>query len=513
MMFAEGIPPGAVMTQTAPALWSLTLAAALQAQSPFQPGPPPVSPVPVVTAFPDTPAGKLLKEIREHAEVVARVEYLSDMIGPRLTGSDQLRKAQAWAMAEMKKLGAVNVHEEAYDFGLGWTRGTDSARLLTQNGLRFRVDQLAWSPATKGPVQGELLLVDARNLDELKAFKGQLKGRILLRTNPDDKRPPLRRGGDMAAYQAEQSAMTQFLLDEGALAVLMMSGRKNGLSFTTAGPGRDPRKPAIAAAYVPQEPYRMLARQLTRKEPVKLELTLGGTFSAKPVPVTNVIGEIKGTDKPEEIVIVGGHLDSWDLGTGATDNATGSAVALEVLRAFQATGLRPKRTLRVILWSGEEEGLLGSRAYVDAHRADLSAIQAVLVDDMGTGMIKGFSLQGRENCRGLMAQAIAPVNDLGVRELSLRTMNSTDHAPFDQAGVPAFAAIQEPVDYFEGTHHSQMDFPDHLKPDQLVQGAQAMAATAWELLNMDARLPHGIVARPPRPATEGAPTVAAAGPR
>jgi hypothetical protein len=487
-----------------PALLPWILVAGLQAQSPFQPAPPPVSPVPVLTSYPDTPAGKLLKEIKEHAEVVARVEHLSDLIGPRLTGSEQLRKAQAWAMAEMKRLGAVNVHEEAYDFGLAWTRGVDGARLLTQNGIRFRVDQLAWSPATKGAVQGELLLVDARTLEELKPFHGQLRGRILLRSNPDDKRPPLgRRGGDMAAYQAEQAAMTQFLLDEGALAVLMMSGRKNGLGFTTAGPGRDPKKPAIPAAFVPQEPYRMLLRLVARKEPVKLELSLGGTFSAKPVQATNVIGEIPGTDKPGEVVIVGGHLDSWDLGTGATDNATGSCVALEVLRAFQATGLKPKRTLRVILWSGEEQGLLGSRAYVEAHAAELDAIQAVLVDDMGTGMVKGFTLQGREACRGLMAQAIAPLNDLGVKDLSLRTMNSTDHAPFDRAGVPAFAAIQEPVDYFEGTHHSQMDYPDHLKPDQLVQGAQAMAVTAWELLNMDARLPHGVVPRPPRPEGPG----------
>jgi Zn-dependent M28 family amino/carboxypeptidase len=306
----------------------------------------------------------------------------------------------------------------------------------------------------------------------------------------------------MAAYQAEQAAMTQFLLDEGAVAVLSMSGRKNGLSFTTSGPGRDPKKPAIPAAFVPQEPYKMLLRQVARKEPVRLELSLGGSYSPKPVQAFNVVGELRGTEKPEEIVIIGGHLDSWDLGTGATDNATGSSVCLEVLRAFQATGLKPKRTLRVVLWSGEEEGLLGSRAYVEAHKAELDAIQTVLVHDMGTGMVKGFDLQGREDSRALMAQAIAPLNDLGVRELSLRVMNGTDHAPFDRAGVPAFAAIQEAVDYFEGTHHSQMDYPDHLKPDQLVQGAQAIAGTAWELLNMTARLPHGIVARPARPASE-----------
>ncbi|MCM2250109.1 MAG: hypothetical protein NDI58_06060, partial [Geothrix sp.] len=141
-------------------------------------------------------------------------------------------------MAEMKKLGAVNVHEEAYDFGLAWTRGVDSARLLTHNGIRFRVDQAAWTAGTKGAVLGDLLLVDARNLEELKAFKGQLRGRILLRTHPDDKRPPLPRRGDMAAMQAEQAAMTQFLQEEGVLALLQMSGRKNGLGFASGGPGR-----------------------------------------------------------------------------------------------------------------------------------------------------------------------------------------------------------------------------------------------------------------------------------
>ncbi|BDU70537.1 aminopeptidase [Geothrix oryzae] len=492
------------MPRTPVVLLALSLGALLQAQAPFPPTAPAPSPVPVMKDYPDTPAGKLLREIKEHAEVVARVEYLSDLIGPRLTGSDRLRQAQAWAKAEMTRLGAVNVHEEAYDFGLAWTRGVDSARLLTHNGLRFRVDQLAWTPATKGAVKGELILVDARTLQELQAFKGQLRNKILLRTNPDDKRPPLgRRGGDMEAYQAEQASMMQFLLDEGALATLAMSGRKNGLGFASGGPGRDPKKPALPAAYVPQEPYKMLVRLLARKEPVKLELSLGGTYSAAPVQAYNLVGEIPGREKPGEVVIVGGHLDSWDLGTGATDNATGSSVALEVLRALQATGLKPRRTLRVVLWSGEEQGLLGSRAYAEAHKADLDAIQAVLVHDMGTGMVKGFTLQGRENCRGLMAQAIAPLNDLGVKELSLRTMNSTDHAPFDRAGVPAFAAIQEPVDYFLGTHHSQMDFPDHVVPEQLVQGAQALAVTAWELAEMEARLPHG---RPVRPAGPAAPS-------
>ena len=492
------------MLRPHPALLLLTLATGLGAQYPGRNATPPPSPVPVLSNYPDTTAGKLMKEVKEHAGVVARVEYLSDQIGPRLTGSESLRQAQHWAMAEMKRLGADKVHEEGYEFGRAWTRGVDAAHLLTHNGLRFRVDQVAWSPGTPGTIQGELLMVDARNLEELQAYKGKLKGRILLRSNPFDKRPPQprRSGGDLVSYLAEQAAMTQFFVDEGALATLSMSGMKNGLGTTGGGAGRDPKRPALPAAYVPQEPYKMLLRQVAGRDPVRLELSLGGTFSTKPVTAFNVVGEIPGTDKPNEVVLLGAHLDSWDLGTGATDNATGVSVCLEVLRAFQATGLKPKRTLRVVLFSGEEQGLLGSRAYVEAHKAELDSIQAVLIHDLGTGMVKGFDLQNRENTRGLMALAIAPLHDLGVRELPLNTMNGTDHAPFDRAGVPAFAARQEAVDYFECTHHTQVDFPDHVQPDQLIQGAQAMAVTAWELLNMESRLPHGAVIALPRPTAE-----------
>jgi len=476
------------MTRPLALALSLSLAALLVAQAPN----PPTQAAPAALVFPDTPAGKLMKEIQANGKVLADVEHLSDVIGARLTGSEKLRQAQAWAMEALKAYGAENVHEEAYDFGLPWTRGVDGARLMTHNGMRFRIDQLAWTPSTGGPVQGEVMLVDGRNLEELQAWKGKLKGKILLRTNPDDKRPPLpRRGVDFAVRMAEQDAMAAFLKEEGALAVLQMSPRKSGLGFTTAGPGRDPKRTTLPAALVPVEPYKLLVRLLARKETVRLEINLGGSFGPKPVQAFNVVGEIKGSDKPDEVVIVGGHLDSWDLGTGTNDNATGSSVALEVLRAIKATGMKPRRTLRVVLWSGEEQGLLGSRAYVETHKAEMDNLQAVLVDDMGTGAIRGFSLQGREDTRSLMAMAIAPLQELGVKELPLRGMGGTDHASFDRAGVPAFAAIQEPADYMTITHHTQADMFDHVIPDQLIQGAQAMTVTAWGLLNMEARLPHG----------------------
>ncbi|HET7041152.1 MAG TPA: M20/M25/M40 family metallo-hydrolase, partial [Gemmatimonadales bacterium] len=189
-------------------------------------------------------------------------------------------------------------------------------------------------------------------------------------------------------------------------------------------------------------------------------------------------------------VILGAHLDSWDLGTGATDNGTGVAGVMEALRAIEAAGLEPRRTIRVVLFSGEEQGHFGSKAYVEAHRAELPRVQAVLVFDLGTGKVRGFALQGREDSRRLMAAAIAPLNDLGVVELPLERSHDSDHASFTDAGVPAFFAVQDTLDYFRVTHHSQFDTFDRVDPAQLVQAATAMAVTAWELATMPARLPH-----------------------
>ena len=197
-----------------------------------------------------------------------------------------------------------------------------------------------------------------------------------------------------------------------------------------------------------------------------------------------------------ELVLVGGHLDSWDLGTGATDNRTGSVAAMETLRALAALKLRPRRTLRVVLFSGEEEGLMGSYAYVEAHPEEMARIQAVFIDDMGTGKITGWPDMGNEAHRAFLAKAMAPVNNLGCLTLGAFTgAGDTDHWPFHKAGVPAFPAIQEVLDYMTTTHHSQADTFDHVVPEDLIQGCQVLAAMAWETLNCPERLPHGMPAR------------------
>ena len=447
-------------------------------------------PAPRPAPLPEGVPGQLMKALAEQGTALADLQELCDTIGPRMTGSDRLRKAQAWAIAKLTALGAVNVHQEPYAFGHAWTRGEERARLLTHNQLPLMIAQQAFTPGFDRPVQGEVLEPADFKLETLQALKGQLKGKILLRATPP--RPPA--GAPRPERMGrpdpkEQDALTQFLKDEGVLAVLTMSNKAYGLLTTGGGAGREPGRPALPGGILTQEGFRQLQRLLARKEPVRLELMLGGRLSKAPVLDFNVVGEVKGAERPDEVVILGAHLDSWDLGTGATDNGTGSVAALGALRALAALPVKPKRTIRVVLFSGEEQGLLGSKAYAEAHKAELDKVQAVLVDDMGTGRIRGWALQGREDLRAPMAAALAPMNDFGLRELPLTRIGATDHASFLPFGVPAFSAVQDPEDYNSHTHHSHVDTFERVQPEALLQGAQALAVTAWELANGPA-LPH-----------------------
>lgn len=438
--------------------------------------------------IPDKPftsdVARLMQEIGERPEVVSNLEALTDDIGPRLTGSERLLKAEAWVMAKFKAYGAVNVHTEAYEFGPRWTRGRDWGRLVNLNGMDLHVAAKAWSPATRGPVKGELALLEARTLDELKALLPAMDGRIVLMgalPKPDPK-------ADRRAYRQEIAGALKGLK---AAVLLQGSGRPNDLMNMTGSPVSRWGATSVPTAYLSGEQADMLTRLVKRGQHPVVEVQLTGELSKEPVQVHNVVAEIRGSEWPEQVVIVGGHLDSWDLGTGATDNGTGAMACLEVLRAMQALGLKPKRTLRVVLFSGEEQGLLGSNAYAKAHAGEAANLQAVLIDDMGTGRIMGWPDMGQEIWRAPLAVAMAPANNLGCREIgAFIEPGNTDHWPFFQQGVPAFAAIQDPVDYMKVTHHSQADTFAHVVPADLIQGAQALAATAWGFLNMPERVPH-----------------------
>ena len=471
---------------------ALATSAALLAQTPA-----PKPPVPPRTwGTPDKPftsdVARLLQEVADHQQAVQNLEELSDSIGPRLTGSLQLRRAQAWAMDKLKGWGAVNVHEEAYAFGPSWTRGTERARLLNANNQILHVAQAAWTPGTGGKVEGEVVLLEEATLDGLKAAIAGIQGKIVLigtLPKPDETQKKDRWGFRRAIRDAVESGHFPV--------VLYGAEKKNDLMTMTGSPvskntmGNGPR------AFIADEHAKLLKRLIKRDQHPRLEVELGGALSAEPVQAYNVVAELPGTDKADEIVIVGGHLDSWDLGTGATDNGTGSVAAMETLRAIAALKVKPRRTLRVILFSGEEEGLLGSDAYVEHHADLMPQIQAVFIDDMGTGRITGWPDMGKEAHRAFLAKAMAPVNNLGCSNIATFTApGDTDHWAFHQAGVPAFPAIQEFADYLTATHHSQVDTFDHVVPEDLTQGCQVLAAMAWETLNCPERLVHGKPAKP-----------------
>lgn len=437
---------------------------------------------------PDKPftsdVAKLMQEVADHQQAYSNLEEMTDGIGPRLTGSERLRKAQAWAMDKLKSYGAVNVHEESWDFGPSWTRGHDWARLTNGNGVDLEIAGMAWAPATAGVVKGEVRYVEAKTLDELKALVPTLDGKILMW----GKMPTPPEGQDRMAFYRE---MMGIMRAAKPAVVLRSSGRENGLLNMTGSPMSRWGKTETPTAFISGEHANLLERLAKRGQHPEIEIQIGGESSKDPVKCFNVIAEIKGSTWPDQVVIVGGHQDSWDLGTGATDNGTGTVVAMETLRAIKAFGVAPKRTIRVILFSGEEQGLLGSEAYVKSHMDEMKNIQAVLVDDMGTGQIQGWPDMGQEQWRGWLAQAMVPANQIGCTEVGAFTQpGDTDHWPFFQQGVPAFAAIQDPVDYMTTTHHSQADTFDHVKKDDLVQGAQSMAATAWFFANCADRVPH-----------------------
>ncbi|HET8900310.1 MAG TPA: M20/M25/M40 family metallo-hydrolase [Holophagaceae bacterium] len=436
-------------------------------------------------ALPKTDATRILQEIAAHSQAFSNLEEMCDTIGPRLTGSENLRRAQAWAMDKLKAYGAENVHEEAYDFGPSWTRGTDSARLLTQNHQVLQIAAMGWTPSTHGLVRGEVLVVQADTLDQLQSLKGKLAGRIVMMGSLPkiDWKDPKQR-------EAFRQAMASFKAEK-PLAMLATTEKKDDHMTMNGSPVEGEGLTHVPTAFIANEHADLLKRLAKRGEKIQMELQIGGETSKAPVKAYNVVAEIRGSERPDEVVIIGGHQDSWDLGTGATDNGTGTVATMEAIRAIKALGLQPKRTIRMILFSGEEQGLLGSEAYVKAHADELKNIQAVLIDDLGTGAIRGWTMQGREDLAPAMGAAMAPANVIGCKELFFGSIPAaSDNWPFELQGVPAFFAYQDFADYFTNTHHSQLDTLDHVKPDELLQGAQAMAVTAWGLANAPERLAH-----------------------
>ena len=434
--------------------------------------------------------------------------YLTTQIGPRLTGSPQLDQASHWTEDQFKALGLTNVHLESWTIANGWKRGPATGRVVWPAAHELTLATAGWSAATNGTVKGDVIGIDAETPEDLEKYKGKLGGKIVLLGRPKEMEAPMnpmltpwgegtipvmvpsdKKPIDLAAVRKMRMEAMRMMNEEKAAALIVGSEKMYGL-LNMSTFSRDYASSGVPTAFSAREDYLELWRMLEAGTPPQVEVNLQGTLTGAPVTVYNTVAEIAGTEKPDEVVILGAHLDSWDLGTGATDNGTGSMAVLEAARALQKSGLKPKRTIRFVLFTGEEQGLNGSKEYVKKHRDELAKISGVLVHDTGTGKVLTVGLMGNYNARETVDRVVYPLAELaGIMEPSLRSEGGSDHVPFDEAGVPGFWCVQDNADY-EKTHHSQADTLDRVKWDELTQGAEVLAVFGYNTAQLAELLPR-----------------------
>jgi hypothetical protein len=457
-------------------------------------------------------SGRAAAEIAAHSEAMANLEYLCDSIGPRVTGSQNFDRASRWAAQRFRDYGLQNVRLEPWQISHSWARQSAAARIIEPVSHTIAIVSYGWTRGTGGTVRGRVVYVDASKGDDLAAFRGKLRGAIAILYGAIGFTPPADPllapyGQPLEFMNTAKPAMNfrywtriyRFLEEEGAAAILMPSDKPNGLLnmfslgyVNGTGPIREIDKYQIAplpTAYIAAEDYNLIWRLLQRGS-VEIELDIRNQFSDRPVEVNNVSAEIPGTDKADELVILGAHLDSWDLGTGAADDGTGTVAVLEAARAMVKSGAQPRRTIRFLLFAGEEQGLVGSRTYVQAHQHEMSKVSGVLIHDFGTGKVLTIGLERNFEARGAMEPVAEALREFGLVEFSSRPNDGNDdHTSFDEAGVPAFFAIQEPMDYNQ-VHHSQIDTLDHVHESGVVQGAQVLATWAYHVAQLPGMLPR-----------------------
>jgi hypothetical protein len=477
----------------------------------------------------------------ERSQVMQTLSFLTDVHGPRLTGSTGLKAASEWGRDELAKWGLVNAKLEPWGtFGRGWELESFSIAMLEPQFSPVIAFPKAWTPGTNGKISGTPVLLDIKSPEELEKFKGTLRGAIVMMQAPreaethfeadarrhDEKKleeiaqapaPGERsewsaRREEWRARRALQEKVIQFLRAEGVAVLLEPSRGEHGTLFVGGGGSHALNaEPSLPALVVAIEHYARIARLLEKGLPVKLALEVQTRFLDADSLAYNVVAEIPGTDKKlkEEVVMLGGHLDSWHAGTGATDNAAGCAVAMEAVRILTALELQPRRTIRIALWSGEEQGLLGSRGYVARHFGDRRTLQlkpehgrlsAYFNLDNGTGKIRGVYLQGNDAVRPIFAAYLEPFHDLGANTVTIRNTSGTDHLAFDEVGLPGFQFIQDPIDYDTRTHHTNMDVYDHALAGDLMQAAVIMASFVYHTAMRDGLLPRKALPKPERTA-------------
>jgi hypothetical protein len=497
---------------------------------------------------------RIRQEENSHSQIMKTLHVLADVYGPRVTGSPSLKAAGEWAIAQMKSWGFTNGHLEPWDFGHpGWVNERFSAHITAPVKDQLTCEVLAWTPGTEGTVSAQayqLQMPDrptpAQLTAALEAAKDAVKGRIVLvgkhtlvpvNINPPAKRRPddqvreqydpnnpnagqFGRGGRGGRGDQPPPPMTARQIDEQVDAFLVASGarvrvndaaREHGQIIAFNNRTYDITK-AVPTVVMRNEDYGRISRILADGTPVELEFNIVNKVYPEGRTAYNTIAEIPGTDKKDEVVMLGGHLDSWHSATGATDNAIGCATMMEAARILKAIGVTPRRTIRVALWSGEEEGILGSQAYVKEHfgsfenqkQPEYSKLAAYLNIDSGTGRARGAGVFGPPSAAAVVRQALAPFQDLGVAGASATTSRAiagTDSTAFSNVGLPGIGFSQDPIEYNTHTHHTNLDNYERVIEDDVKASAIAIAATLYQLAMRDEMLPRLPASQmPPLPA-------------
>lgn len=492
---------------------------------------------------------RIRKEGLERSQVMDLAFYLTDVSGPRLTGSPGFIQAAQWAKDKLAAWGLANAQVEPWgEFGKSWKQDRCYLAMTSPYYQPLIAVPRAWTAGTPGKkeIKGSVILVKASDTTELMKYAGKLKNQIVMTWSSAQLKPsfeadgnrysdsaldkmgaaelrqPGGRGGanrtagdsaqriNFANRGALQRRMNEFFLKEKPALILSMNASGNdGTVFVSSGGGYAKDAPESPAnVMLSSDDYLRLQRLVEKGISVEIEADVKTSFYSDDLKGYNVIAEIPGTDPQlkDEVVMLGGHLDSWHGATGATDNAAGCAVMMEAIRILKTLGVQPRRTIRIALWSGEEQGLHGSRNYVKNHVADTARGEWVLKDqpkisayynlDNGTGRIRGVYLQGNEAVRPIFRQWLEPFADLGAHTLTINNTGGTDHLSFDRVGVPGFQFIQDEIEYDTRTHHTNMDTYDHLIPEDLKQAATIVASFVFNTAMRDEKLPRKELAKP-----------------
>jgi hypothetical protein len=452
----------------------------------------------------------------DRSQVHSMFAYLVDVIGPRLTATPAYKTAADWSRDQLAKWGLQDARLESWEFGRGWQLEQFALEMVEPRYMPLIGYPEGWSASMSSEVTATPLFVGDRTADQLEAMKDQLKGAILLTqpvqssfvredrgqpTDPGYTAPPIAQGRGRGGTPGGGRGNLQQILRQASPAVVLRTSRgEHGTMFVL---GRDQGENALPSIIVAGEHYNMIARMLAARLPVKLRVNIKTRYLDQDRNGYNVLAELPGTDPrlKDEVVMIGAHLDSWHSAPGATDNADGAAIVLEAMRILSAVKATPKRTIRVALWGGEEEGLLGSREYVrrylagDANAGARERLSVYFNIDPGTGPIYGWFLQGQDNARLIFDSWLEPFKDLGARKNVSENIGNTDHLSFTAIGLPGFNPVQDYVDYDVRTHHTNVDTYERVREADLKQAAIVMASYAYHAAMRAEKMPRPLSAK------------------